>query len=84
MELFKRCKDQLQLAPTIGQGDTMSKTRNADYYIRHFNTSVLKQMIRQHQDIQKVYHHSHPRWIRASEQLAPLFEEMARREGGNK
>ena len=59
----------------------MNKLHKADYYIRRFNTSVLEQMIAGHQDIQKVYHHSHPRWIRASEQLKTLFEEMARRQG---
>ncbi len=46
-------------------------------------TAELVKEIQLLQNIQKTLHHSHPEWKKASEQLAPRFAEMARRQAAN-
>lgn len=43
-------------------------------------TSEIEAQIAELQAIQKTHHHSQPAWQTASEMLAPLFAEMARRQ----
>ena len=48
--------------------------------LQSYSNEYLEKMIGYLQGIQKRHFSDHPAWIAASEKLAPLFDEMARRQ----